>query len=152
MCKFPVVQWLGLQTFIAGKQVPALLGELKCHMPHDVKEKNKKDCVRLAWHKIFRWTEESRGSQTRLGHTHTYAWKVKVLFPQLYLTLLPPMDYSQPSSSVHGIFQARILEWVAIHFSRESSGPRDQTQVSSTAGRPFTIWATREIHMYICGQ
>ena len=48
------------------------------------------------------------------------------------------------SLSVHGIFQARVREWVAISFSRGSSQPRDQTQVSCTAGRRFTIWATRE--------
>ena len=50
-----------------------------------------------------------------------------------------PMDCSLPSSSVHGILQARILEWVAIPFSRGSSQPSDQTQVSCTAGRFFTI-------------
>ena len=54
------------------------------------------------------------------------------------------MDCSQPGSSVHGILQARILEWVAILFSRGSSQPRDWTQVARTAGRIFTIWATRE--------
>ena len=54
------------------------------------------------------------------------------------------MDSSQPSSSVHGILWARILEWVAIPFSRVSSWPRDQTQVSCIAGRFFTIWATRK--------
>ena len=45
--------------------------------------------------------------------------------------------------SVHGIFQARTLEWVAIPFSRESCQPRDRTQVSSIASRFFTVWATR---------
>ena len=49
-----------------------------------------------------------------------------------------------PGSSVHGIFQARILEWVAISFSRGSSWPRNWTQVSCTIGRFFTSWATRE--------
>ena len=44
----------------------------------------------------------------------------------------------------HGIIQARILEWVAFPFSRESSQPRGQTQVSHIAGRFFTSWATRE--------
>ena len=47
-------------------------------------------------------------------------------------------------ASVHGILQARILEWVAISFSRGSSPPRDQTQVSHIEGRVFTTWATRE--------
>ena len=47
-------------------------------------------------------------------------------------------------SSVHGILQASILEWVAVPFSRVSSKPRDQTQVFHIAGRFFTIWVTRE--------
>ena len=63
---------------------------------------------------------------------------VKVLVAQACLTLCDPMDCSLPGSSDHGIFQARILEWVAISFSRGSSQPRDPTQVSCTAGRFFT--------------
>ena len=55
-----------------------------------------------------------------------------------------PMDCSPPGSSVHGIFQARVLEWVAISFSRGSSQPRDQTWVSRTEDRRFTVWATRK--------
>ena len=54
------------------------------------------------------------------------------------------MNCSPPGCSVHGIFQARILEWVAISFSRGSSWPRDWTQVSCMAGGFFTVWATRE--------
>ena len=49
------------------------------------------------------------------------------------------MDYSLLGSSVHVILQARILEWVAMPFSRGSSRPRDQTQVSCTAGGFFTV-------------
>ena len=60
------------------------------------------------------------------------------------LTLCDPMDYSLPGSSVHGILQARILEWVAMPSSRGSSQPRVQTQVSGIIDRFFTIWATRE--------
>ena len=60
---------------------------------------------------------------------------------QSCLTLCNPKDCS---SSVHGILQARILEWIAIPFFRESSWLRDQTQVSLIAGRFFTIWATRK--------
>ena len=52
------------------------------------------------------------------------------------------MDYSLQGSSVHGIVQARILEWVAILFSRGSSWSRDQTRVSHIAGRFFIVWAT----------
>ena len=58
--------------------------------------------------------------------------------------LFATMDCSPPGSSVHGILQARILEWVAIPFSRGSSQPRDQTQVSCIAGRGFNLWATGE--------
>ena len=54
------------------------------------------------------------------------------------------MDCSPPGSLVHGIFQAWILEWVAIPFSRGSSWPRDRTQVSCIVSRCFTVWATRE--------
>ena len=52
------------------------------------------------------------------------------------------MDCSLPGSSIHGILQARIPEWVAISFSRGSSWPRNWTQVSCLAGRFFTNWAT----------
>ena len=55
------------------------------------------------------------------------------------------MNYSSPSSSVHGILQERILQWVARLFSRGSSWPRDRTWVSCIAGRLFSIWATREV-------
>ena len=63
---------------------------------------------------------------------------------QSCLTLCNPMDCSLPASSIHEIFQARILESVAISFSRGSFQPRDQTPISHTAGRLFAIWATRE--------
>ena len=61
-------------------------------------------------------------------------------------TLCDPIDRSPPGSSVHGILQARMLEWVAMPSSRGSSQPRDETQVSCIAGGFFTIWATREAH------
>ena len=54
------------------------------------------------------------------------------------------MDCSLPGSFLHGILQARILEWVAISFSRGSSRPRDRTGVSRIAGRRFNLCATRE--------
>ena len=63
---------------------------------------------------------------------------------QSCLILCDPVDCHPPGSSVHRILQARILEWVAILFSRESSQPKDQTQVSCIADRFFTIWANRE--------
>ena len=65
--------------------------------------------------------------------------EVEVLVAQSCLTLCNTMDCSPPGSSLHGILQARRLEWVTIPFSRRSSQPRDQTQVSHIAGGFFTV-------------
>ena len=67
-----------------------------------------------------------------------------MLVNQLCPTLCDSMDCSLPGSSIHGILQARILEWVAIPFSRGLPQPRDWTQVSCIAGKFFTFWATRD--------
>ena len=83
----------------------------------------------------WRWNEDFFIRQVK--------WSV-MLVAQSCPTLCNPMDYNPSVSSVHGIFQARILEWVAISFSRGSSWLRYQTRVSYIAGRLFTIWATRE--------
>ena len=64
-----------------------------------------------------------------------------------------PHEFSLPGSSVHGILQARILEWVAISFSSVTSLSRDWTPVSCTAGRFFTIWVPEEgksPNCYLC--
>ena len=68
---------------------------------------------------------------------HSLKWKVKVKVAQLCPAVCDPMDYT-----VHGILQARLLEWVAYPFSRGSSQLRDWTQVSHIAGGFFTSWAT----------
>ena len=90
---------------------------------------------------------------TPLGHHNTslsflcyraVSHCVGVLVAKSCLTLCDPMDCSLPGSSVHGILQKRILEWVAVPFSRGSSWPWDSTQVSWIADRFFTIWATKE--------
>ena len=70
----------------------------------------------------------------------------EVLVAQACPTLCNPMDCSPPGSSVHGILQARKLEWIAMPSSRGSSQPRDWTWVSCPAGRFFTVWATREAY------
>ena len=88
-----------------------------------------------------------------------FLWDVCMLIAQLCLNLCNPMEYSPPGSSVHGIVQARIPQWVAISFSRGASRPRDQTHVSCTAGRFFTICLPSEppgkpthihTHIYVC--
>jgi len=68
-----------------------------------------------------------------------------MLVAQSCPTLWDPMNCRLPRSSVHGILQARILEWVAISFSRESSWPRDQTQVSFIAGIFFAFKAAKNV-------
>ena len=81
-------------------------------------------------------------------YTHITLLKVKVLVAQSCVILCHPMNCSLPGSSVHGTLQARILEWVAIPFSRWSSEFRDRTWVSCIASRFFTIWAMREALLY----
>ena len=71
---------------------------------------------------------------------HTLMGRSEVKVTQLCPILWDSMDYT-----VHGILQARILEWAAFPFSRGSSQPSDQTQMSRIAGKFFTSWATREV-------
>ena len=70
-------------------------------------------------------------------------WKVKLWVVQSCPTICHPTDYSLPGSSLHGILKERIMEWVAIAFSRGSSRPRDQTRIACIAGGFFTVWPTR---------
>ena len=77
------------------------------------------------------WWDNRKGA-------YVYLWKWKCP------TLCDCMDYT-----VHGILQARILDWVAVPFSRGSCWPMDRTQVSHIAGELFTSWATREAHLYV---
>ena len=79
--------------------------------------------------------------------THTYL-KTESEAAQRCPALCDPMDCSPLGSSVHGILQVRILDWVAIPFSTGSSQPRHWTSISCTGGKLFTFWATRE-YIYI---
>ena len=79
----------------------------------------------------------------------SFKWS-EVFVTQSYLTLCDPMDCSPPGSSVHGILQPRILEWVTISFSKGSSQPRHRTLVSYIAGRLFTAWAKSLISERSC--
>ena len=72
----------------------------------------------------------------------------KLVIAQSCPTLWDHMYCSLPSSCIHGILQARILEWVAIAFSRRSSWPRDWTRISRIGGRRFNLWASREAPQY----
>ena len=93
---------------------------------------------KLPFHELNKGTSvKQRGRVLQASH-----WRKKVSVAQLCLTLCKHTDCSPSDSSVHRISQKRILKWIAIHFSRWSSWPRDQTYVPCIAGRFFTIWAT----------
>ena len=90
---------------------------------------------------------KTRGSWCAEVHEVTKSWiwlQSESEVAQSFPTLCDHMDCNLPGFSVLGIFQTRVLEWVAISFSRESSQPRDRTSVSRIGGRCFTLWATRE--------
>ena len=96
------------------------------------------------------WTRDMLCLSTSLHLIWFLLWWVWVSeVAQLCLTLCDPMDCSPPGSSIHGILQERILEWVAISFSRGSSWPRDRTQVPHIACRLFTFWPIGEDYIYI---
>ena len=105
----------------------------------------------VGWEKVDRISELAN-----IQHTYCFSvppfptfslleqFKEKSEVAQSCPTLCNPMDCNLPGYSVHGIFHARILEWVTISFFRGSFWPRDWTQISHIEGRHFTIWATRE--------
>ena len=94
-----------------------------------------------SYHHCVDQAKRPRGSP--IGYSMCMCWVT-----QWYLALCDTMDCRLPGSSVHGILQARILEWMAGPLSRGSSQPRDPTQVSLIASRFFTVWATRESQEY----
>ena len=112
----------------------------------------------VGWHALLQGIYQTQGLNLHLlwllhcrwilycwainGSPEDVVGSLQVSVAQLFPTLCDPMDYSPPGFSVHEILQARILEWVAILFSRGSSQHRVWTWVSRTAGRFSTIWAT----------
>ena len=106
--------------------------------------------VRMATHSsIPAWsvpeTEEPGRLQSMGSQRVRHNWATSLLlhfFKLVKVKSLSPVTFCNLVDCVHGIFQAKVLEWVAISFSRGSSWPRDQTQVSCLVGRGFTIWAT----------
>ena len=111
--------------------------------------------VSKSWTQLSDWTELTLDLYNKLEggtgileilSTHEYCMQVKMKVAQLCPILCNPRDYT-----VHGILQARILQWVAFLFSRGSSQLRDWIQVSCIAGGFFTSWATREDQEYWSG-
>ena len=116
----------------------------------------------ILWRSAFRWVYISfshlpfasllfsaickASSEYHFAFLHFFFLKWSEVKSLSCVRLCDPMDCSLPGSSVHGIFQAVVLEWIAISFSRGSSQPRDRTQVFRIVDRRFTDWATREVH------
>ena len=99
-----------------------------------------------AWHTLKRWnflnwTRTDTYSLLYSSPAWFSLWKW-MWSHSVVSDFFDPTDCSLPGSSVHGILQARVLEWVAISFSRGSSQPMDWTQVSHIGGRQFNLWAT----------
>ena len=98
--------------------------------------RRKKKVLRLKILTLLQWSGTEPTIPPRFACIYL---SCRCMHAQSYLTLCDPMNCSPPGSSVHGILQARILEWVAIPLSGVSSPPRDQTWVSQVADRFFTI-------------
>ena len=105
---------------------------------------------RGAWWAIVRGVAKSQtGLRT---YSLRLSWKVTILHvcAQLCPTFYDPVACCLPGSSVHGIFQARILQWVTISFSRRSCQPRDRTQVSRIAEILYPLSHQGSPYMYMC--
>ena len=143
-------RYLGLEDFLEKKMAPSILYSCLAN-PMD----------RGAWqarvHGVTKesdMTEQPNNNKFLFYHvicskawicavfSFSVAYSMKVLVAQSCLTLCNPMNYSPPGFSVPRILQARILEWVAISFTRGSSQSRDSTWVSRFAGSFLTVWAT----------
>ena len=137
----------GLDPLLAGP--PGLAAS----SPHEASLKNRQGWPQGLWTTKKKHLPKSLLQIVSLGNLRAASvilnvlvkWSERSEVAQSCPTLCDPVDYSLPGSSVHGILQARILEWVAISFSRGSSRSRDQNQVSRIADRFFTDWATREV-------
>ena len=117
--------------------------------------------IDAAWMSINRWMDKKDVADT---HTHTRMYICVCVYIYIFFffkwaiesesesevaqscpILCDPIHCSLSGCSVHGIFQAIVLEWIAISFSRGSSQPRAWTRVSRIVDRRFTVWATREV-------
>ena len=122
---------------------PDVFNGLGCGLPGPIVSEGR----RASWEMVEEPSETHHGEKVIMcrvwlinhGQVVVDEGSVCVLVGQLWPTLCDPRDCSLPVSSICGIFQARILEWVAISFSRRSSQLKDGTWVSHTAGRFFTI-------------
>ena len=129
-------------SHLQGAQVPFLVGELRSHMPHSPKKGQlRKNSLTLFHNIILKLLSLQESNFLKFVSVSVCVWATK---SQSCSDSCDPMDCSPPGSSVHGIFQARILKWVVISFSRRSSQPRDQTRISYIGWQILSPWATWE--------
>ena len=126
-------------SHLQAAQVPFLVGELRSHMPHSPKKSQlRKNSLILSHNIILKLLSLQESNFLKFVSMSVCILATK---SQSCSDSCDPMDCSPPGSSVHGIFQARILEWVGMLSSRGSSQLRDPTHVSCVsciAGRYFT--------------
>ena len=117
--------------------------EAMVHIYNGILLSHKKEHI---WIYLMRWMKLEPIMQSEVSQKQKYKHSIKSEseseVAQSFPTPCDPMDCSLPGSSVHGIFQAIVLEWIAIAFSRGPSQPKDRTRVSHNVDRRFTIWAT----------
>ena len=137
------IQWLWTQKGIVSKMANTEIKQGN-KIIHN-KTKTEKRTLFFYRHSCSELHKSSSKPSASLLPDVTTESELKVFVAQSCPTLCDPMDCSPPGSSVRGIFQAKILEWVAVPSSRGSFRPGDRTRVSCIAGRFFTIWVTREV-------
>ena len=123
---------------------PALLGSLHCKWRDGSPEPNQSTLLGNIYS-----TVSTQPGYNFFIHTHTHTHNVCAQLLQSCSTLCDPMDCSLPGSFVHGIFLARIMEWIAMPSSRGSSQPRDQIHISYIVGRFSISVPPRKPHIYI---
>ena len=128
---------------VAGELKVCVKKFLICSWRKQKVEQNVKERVKKNTKRMCKYIETK---MSKLAVTFPMKWSEVT---QSCPTLCNSMDGNLPGSMVHGIFQARILEWAAISLSRGSSQPRDRTWVSCIAGRRITIWATRNSGLHV---
>ena len=142
-------------SVLQGLKLPRIRGEKSLYQlwmrPHAASAKSKSawstyTCGCLPWD--YKAYFPSTGVKNQINFLAPWRYKRYKITTRIVFDSCDPMGWSPPGSSIHGILQARVLEWAAISFSRGSPRPRDWTWVSCVAGRHFNLWANREAHSF----
>ena len=144
LSSFTLLFYYSVQFSSVAQSCPILCDPMDCSTPGFPVHHQLPELAQTHVYPVGDAIQPSGVLECRNHFLHQFSRESESEVAQSCATLCDPVDCSPPGSSVHGILQTRILEWVAISFSRGSSQPRDRTRVSCIAGRRFTVWATRE--------